>query len=1341
MKILKKIALVLCLFAVLNTGLSMFLPSQHAAAQATPATTAPPVCDPKTEECNSCGSLSTCLNDTSGGPDSSACVAGSHTSLEWILCPIVTGVGKFADAINNALESQLNFSTNNYLADSASTNNKCGADKCQVNKAWVIVKNIVSGLVVVLMLVMVISQAAGGQLFDAYTVKKMLPRLAIAVILIQFSWVLSKYTISVVNDIAYGVKQIMAAPFGGAGQMDLPSILHHLNKAFPIATQFAVVGLVLLLIAFDYMLPILIFAILAIASAVLIGLATIVFRNAFVVMAVIFAPLALLLWAMPGQMMQGYWRKYTDNVLKMLFLFPLMMAIIYGGRIVAWVAGDLGFPGPMDYFVVMVAFFAPYFILPKAFKWGGSWLATVNREIATNRATTGLYGFLRKKPLDQISHEAKAIANKYDPNGSTFGRFNTDKMGRFRKAVLTNRKGEARRKLWSGNLPNAWMSGHLRSELGMQHVYSDAKQFREGQDEADQKELDRGVDMMKNGRHSHTLMGGTQDWSSGEAKVEFLAPHEKGRRGWQFLQLAQQVGSHSKRGRRAANAAELLNNPQNLGIAQELTFIESEKDSFKKVAKAAYDKKKSGAPLSRQEELLAKKYTGSKGEFSWQDKTDEQKSHELDLAKKYAGTDVLIDEVKDANGDVVPGLKALKTRRMEDYQKRHQSKANTSVANSYIAGTLVGQRDITDAEVIAMEQEAAQQGRTVTTNTDGSVTMDLPVAHTDVVQPITRKPDAMWTDKDDAMWFLTEIINSQNFAQLGESDMKGVATAINENPEQAGIVFAGKKGQTAALPQTLVAELALKMARSSRTGDDPYARAGLVRLATAPSQRPAFDQVLATLPTTAPKMHHQMVREIYDDQLVDVGGGVMKAANDPSLTEAEAANVAIDADTFVAYSGKEAHSAAGQAQLRAAEAALPLVIDGRRPGQQRAGSPGYAPAGGGAAAPAGGYMPTASGEEDTGGAIPYTAAEPAGAAPIKARMSQLQTRMKNPSTPRAEYDKLYSETRQLRQQLDQLRQQSGGGAAAPITVSNSPGQARKVGFSADELGSMTPQQFEQARTEYLDSEEGQRLGQTVYARDVTRQQGGGTSASTPVTISVDSTSGAPAPSLKPHLDPAEVEQAVANLQGLVKKGLVSAEEAQKIQLELTPPGWTPAAGVAASTTTASATPAPAAAPAPARTSAVEPAPAGTPPGASISERAASVAGATVAPTAAAGPPPAALYSPAPAKVTQVIQQNITQNVQPSRSTQTLAVRNNAGEVSTGNLHSQYSSERPGSADTRWQQQQHQESEMRRAFADALKPVAEAMKKGGSATSVNTSRPAEQAARRIAEGQSNKVSTR
>lgn len=351
--------------------------------------------------------------------DTSACVANSHTSLEWLLCPVTTSISKGVDAMDALITSQLNFDVKGNLSD-----------KAEIHTAWSIIKNIATILIILLMLVMVFSQAIGGQLFDAYTIRKLLPRLVIAVIAMQLSWEICKYLITLANDAGQSIAQILTAPFGTGGNVDLNSILHRLNPGWSLASQAIIPALLVSaeILAFVSLGGSLVI-VFGLFVGVIMALMMLLFRNVLIVALVMFSPVAFLLWTLPGQGMQKYWKLWSDNFTKLLMLFPLVIALIYSGRIFAWViagtnhraTGD-GLPlvtnaGFIDYITILVAYFAPYFIVFKAYKWGGSLYSAAGGAVAKGRQ-----GIIKANSgwLNTMGERAQAnLADKYKVRTST----------------------------------------------------------------------------------------------------------------------------------------------------------------------------------------------------------------------------------------------------------------------------------------------------------------------------------------------------------------------------------------------------------------------------------------------------------------------------------------------------------------------------------------------------------------------------------------------------------------------------------------------------------------------------------------------------------------------------------------------------------------------------------------------------------------------------------------------------------------------------------------------------------------------------------------------------------
>src|SRR3990167_2572959 len=308
--------------------------------------------------------------------DNEACYK-SGWELSWVACPVITAAQGLANTLYNFVEDQLKF-----RVEDGKTKDSLGDQREEVKKAWNNFRILVSGLVVILMLVMVISQAIGGGLFDAYTVKKMLPRLVIGVILIQLSWPIFSWVINTVDDLGRGLADIMYAPFGGADALNLNKIMEPFVGAGVIAFNwFGVLGIV----ALGVVAPFLILGLmLTVLVAIFAGFLTLLFRKILIILALITVPVALIAWMMPNEGLRRYWKIWWDNFLKALMMFHLIILIIAAGRIFAKI-GSGQEDNLIGFFIILIGFFGPLFILPKTFKWGGTAMAMAGQKISDAR--------------------------------------------------------------------------------------------------------------------------------------------------------------------------------------------------------------------------------------------------------------------------------------------------------------------------------------------------------------------------------------------------------------------------------------------------------------------------------------------------------------------------------------------------------------------------------------------------------------------------------------------------------------------------------------------------------------------------------------------------------------------------------------------------------------------------------------------------------------------------------------------------------------------------------------------------------------------------------------------
>lgn len=227
-------------------------------------------------------------------------------------------------------------------------------------------------------------------MFDAYTVKKMLPRLVIAIIAIQLSWFLFTELIQIVNHLAFGIEGLLYAPFGGAHELELKQILTNASGTGQNGMFF---GALILgggaAIGLGGFLSLAIMVLLAL----FIGFVMLVLRKVLIFFLLILAPLALVAWILPGT--EKYFKLWWDNFFKLLLLYPMVLGVVAAGRVFAHVAAASKINSVTQLLIIVVGCFGPFFLIPKLFQLSGSAFASING--ATRNLSRGAFGGLNNR--------------------------------------------------------------------------------------------------------------------------------------------------------------------------------------------------------------------------------------------------------------------------------------------------------------------------------------------------------------------------------------------------------------------------------------------------------------------------------------------------------------------------------------------------------------------------------------------------------------------------------------------------------------------------------------------------------------------------------------------------------------------------------------------------------------------------------------------------------------------------------------------------------------------------------------------------------------------------------
>lgn len=308
--------------------------------------------------------------------------------LAWLACPMTSAITTAAGKLDEMINTLLTVNTRTMFCP-----NKSGAlckDATDENvksskayyKAWSTFRTIALGIIVIASLIVIISTALGYELLDAYTIRKVLPRILIAVIFITLSWSVLSFLITLTNDVGNGIRSIIYAPFVNAGMGGL-----NVNSftQYGLLAILGTAGLLSLTV-----LGLLSFVVTALI-AVLIAFFTLILRELLIIMLVLLAPVAIACLILPNT--RKMWQLWQNTFVAMLVVFPIISAMIAAGRVFSITVGandgDL-----INQVIALVAYIAPYFMIPFAFRAAGGLMATL-AGLANDRSR-GAFDRLKK---------------------------------------------------------------------------------------------------------------------------------------------------------------------------------------------------------------------------------------------------------------------------------------------------------------------------------------------------------------------------------------------------------------------------------------------------------------------------------------------------------------------------------------------------------------------------------------------------------------------------------------------------------------------------------------------------------------------------------------------------------------------------------------------------------------------------------------------------------------------------------------------------------------------------------------------------------------------------------
>lgn len=346
--------------------------------------------------------------------------------IGWIICPLSNWLADGIDYMYSALQEFLK------TKPLETTNQNSG-----IYLAWVIMRNISNVAFIVAFLVIIYSQLTSVGISN-YGVKKMLPRLVIAAVLVNLSFTICAILLDLSNIAGYafqdafmGIKNTISTVGENTSTWTWSEVISTAlsNGALAVGAGYAVS-----LALTTEILPMLVPAATLAGLTLLFILLIMAARQALIIILIIVSPLAFVCYLLPGT--EKWFKKWRDLFLTMLVFFPAF-AVVFGGAQLAGIIIIQNASGPngaIMHVLGMLVQIIPLAITPLIMKFSGGVLGKFAGIV--NDKNKGLYDRTKNYSKDR----RETIKNKKLANAN-MARFNPNRLRRW-----ADHKGRALKK-------------------------------------------------------------------------------------------------------------------------------------------------------------------------------------------------------------------------------------------------------------------------------------------------------------------------------------------------------------------------------------------------------------------------------------------------------------------------------------------------------------------------------------------------------------------------------------------------------------------------------------------------------------------------------------------------------------------------------------------------------------------------------------------------------------------------------------------------------------------------------------------------------------------------------
>ena len=331
--------------------------------------------------------------------------------IGWFICPVSNWLADGIDFMYSALQEFLK------TKPLETTNQNSG-----IYLAWVIMRNISNVAFIVAFLVIIYSQLTSVGISN-YGVKKMIPRLVIAAVLVNLSFTICAILLDLSNIAGYafqdafmGIKNTISTVGENTSTWTWSEV---------ISTALSNGALAVGAITFTTeLLPMLVPAATLAGLTLLLILLIMAARQALIIILIIISPLAFVCYLLPGT--EKWFKKWRDSFLTMLVFFPAF-AVVFGGAQLAGIIIIQNASGPngaIMHVLGMLVQIIPLAITPLIMKFSGGVLGKFAGFV--NDKNKGWYDRTKNWSKDR----RETIKNKKLANPN-MARFNPNRLRRW----------------------------------------------------------------------------------------------------------------------------------------------------------------------------------------------------------------------------------------------------------------------------------------------------------------------------------------------------------------------------------------------------------------------------------------------------------------------------------------------------------------------------------------------------------------------------------------------------------------------------------------------------------------------------------------------------------------------------------------------------------------------------------------------------------------------------------------------------------------------------------------------------------------------------------------------